>query len=261
MVQIRSSGLTDVGRKRSDNEDALLVDDARGLYVVADGMGGHRAGEVASRMVVERFSGSLPQVVPGFFDEALSEAAARVVACVREANYAVYERSCRDQECHGMGSTVAVLLCTGDTAIAVNVGDSPIYLVRNNAAERVSVLHTVGAERVARDPGALAAVPERVRHMLSRAVGVDGEVEPDVCEIPCTPGDRFILCSDGLSDLVEPREMADIALGEEPEAACRRLVGLANDRGGHDNITVIVLQVPGDGQSTGLLGRVRSWFG
>jgi len=244
-MNIESFGLTDTGRVRTNNQDALLIDDEHRLYVVADGMGGHAAGEVASAMATE----AIRQVFAGGYaaggDAALSLEASRLVACIDEANRAVFGRSCTDAACRGMGTTVAAVCFAGPMLVAANVGDSPVYVVRDGEAELISVVHTVAAEYLARDPAGAKALPARMRHMLSRAVGMEAQVDADVCEMPCRPDDRIILCSDGLSNLVAPEEMAAMVTRQPPDAACRDLVNCANQRGGPDNITVIVLRICG----------------
>ncbi len=246
MLHIESAGLTDVGQKREANEDAYLIADENRLYVVADGMGGHLAGEVASSMVVDTLRECLhqpPPAAPAGFDTTLSVEANRLVSWIKTANSRVYERSTKDRQCRGMGSTLAAVYCCGSTLIAANVGDSPIYLVRSGETKLISAMHTWEAEQKTVDPAVAKLLGARYKHMLSRAIGVGSDVVPDVSERECYSGDTIIICSDGLSNLVMPVEMIAIAAHSPPDAACRQFVGLANQRGGDDNITVIVLRV------------------
>jgi protein phosphatase len=141
-----------------------------------------------------------------------------------------------------MGSTVAAIYYADSTIIAANLGDSPIYLVRRGEIEPLYVPHTLVAEQTAIDPERAKLLEERFHHVITRAIGVAEEAFPDVCEVPFFPGDIIILCSDGLSNMVSPEEICDIVGNNNPEAACRLLVDLANERGGDDNITVIVLR-------------------
>lgn len=267
MMHVQAAGLTDVGRKRDGNEDALLVNHDKNIYVVADGMGGHLAGEVASGIVVDTFArcmanGAGMETDAPPLDDTLSPAGNRLLACIREANSRVFEKSQSDAACRGMGSTVAALHCTGSTIVVANVGDSPIYLIREGEPELVSVIHTVAAEQAATDPAKLQNIAEKFLHMLSRAIGVARDVKPDICETDCFPGDIVVLCSDGLSNLVAPGEIADVAVNRVPEAACRELIDLANDRGGTDNITVIVVRMEGDVQRhKGLRGVLMKVLG
>ncbi|MEI6128154.1 MAG: protein phosphatase 2C domain-containing protein, partial [Pseudomonadota bacterium] len=155
MVHIECAGLTDVGKKREGNEDAYFLDDTHRLYVVADGMGGHQAGEVASAIVVEtikKFMENEEEHTITDFDAMLSSHANQLVACLRAANREVYLKAHESEECRGMGSTLAAVYYTDATFIAANVGDSPIYLVRDGNIEQLSVSHTVAAELAASHP-------------------------------------------------------------------------------------------------------------
>ncbi|MFC1815518.1 PP2C family protein-serine/threonine phosphatase [Thermodesulfobacteriota bacterium] len=250
MVVIESAGITDVGMKRKGNEDALFLDDEAKLYVVADGMGGHQAGEVASGIVVDtmrdymqRFNEDAEVEEMADFDENLSKEANRLLSSIHLANLGVNQVSHTKESYRGMGSTVSAVYFTDETLIAANVGDSPIYLVHNGTIERLSVLHTVSAEHAALDPEGAQNLGREYRHMLTRAMGVEETVEPDVSEISHFKGDTLVISSDGLSDKVSPEKILDIVTKERPEKACQALVDLANERGGEDNVTVIVLKV------------------
>jgi len=250
MVIIESAGITDVGRKRTGNEDAMFLDTETNLYIVADGMGGHQAGEVASSLVVDtmrdymkRFKDDTDAEEMEDFDETLSKEANRLLSSIHLANLGVNKVSHTKETYRGMGSTVSAVFFTDETLIAANVGDSPIYLVHNGTIERLSVLHTVMAEHAAIDPKGAAHLGREYRHMLTRAMGIGETVEPDICEIPFFKDDRVVISSDGLSDKVTPDEILEIVNQERPEKACRKLVDLANERGGDDNVTVIVAKV------------------
>lgn len=248
MIHVQAAGLTDVGKKRDGNEDAFFIDDVRQLYVVADGMGGHLAGEVASGLVVEtlqRFfdNGDAASVTIG--DDALSADSNQLVRGIREANRAVHARAQASAECRGMGSTLAALYCTDGTVIAANVGDSPIYLVHDGTAELISVMHTVAAEVAATRPERAHMIDERILNMLTRAMGTADDVQPDVCEIQCFKDDVFVLCSDGLSNKVTMDEIARIVTAQQPQDACKALVDIANERGGEDNISVVIVKITG----------------
>jgi serine/threonine protein phosphatase PrpC len=266
MLIIESAGLTDVGRKRKENQDCFLVDDRQRLYVVADGMGGHLAGEVAGRMVVDSIQGCFSAAESGpddaittIADEALSPEANRLLGAIHFANAQVFNASLAHAEYRGMGSTVAALLFAGDTFIAANVGDSPIYLIQAGRIERLSVPHTVLAEQQALAPDLAAASQDQFQHMLTRGMGVEPTVYPDICQSPCFNADRFILCSDGLSDKVTPQEMLELGRHGAPATICRRLCDLANTRGGDDNITVVCLAIK---RPQGALGeRLQRLYG
>ncbi len=248
MVHLQAAGLTDVGKKRDGNEDSYFIDEAHQLYVVADGMGGHLAGEVASGLVVEtlqNFFANGNAACLTISDDALSPDANQLVQGIREANKAVRARARESSDCRGMGSTFAGAYCTDTTVIAANVGDSPIYLVHDGTAELISVMHTVATEIAATRPERLHMIDERILHMLTRAIGTADDIAPDVCELQCFKNDVLVLCSDGLSNKVSMDEIARIVTGEPPPDACRQLINLANERGGEDNITVVIVKIAG----------------
>jgi protein phosphatase len=263
MVIVESAGMTDVGKKRKGNEDALFLDDAMGLYIVADGMGGHQAGEVASRLVVEgirdymkRFTDDVAVEELADPDDTLSKEANRLLSSIHLANWSVNQLSYSKRSYEGMGSTVSAVYFTADTIIAANVGDSPIYLVHDSSIEALYKPHTVRAEQAALNPGGL--IQPQFAHMLTRAMGVDKTVEPYITEIQCFEGDVLVIGSDGLSDKVSPEEVLEIVARERPEKACRLLVDAANERGGDDNITVVVVKVKAiNGQKAGIAGFFR----
>ncbi len=250
MFVIESTGISDTGKKRKTNEDALLVDDQLGLYVVADGMGGHRAGEVASKLVVETLRDFIKQdpdredeIALDEADETLSEEANRILSGIKISNKVVYEISKSKEKYRGMGSTVSALYLNDQTMIAANVGDSPIYLVQKGKIELLSVPHTVMAEHAAMNPESADQLGEEYRHMLTRAMGAEEMVSADIYEIPCFQDDVLIISSDGLSDCVSPDEILEVVVNNSTEKACQSLVDMANERGGYDNVTVIVLKV------------------
>ncbi|MDX2502556.1 MAG: protein phosphatase 2C domain-containing protein [Deltaproteobacteria bacterium] len=250
MIVIESAGITDRGKKRQGNEDSLFVEDSLGLYVVADGMGGHQAGEVASRLVVDtigdyiknrRESADNGNPING--DETLSPEANRLMSGIHLSNKAVHEAARSNSSYRGMGSTVSAVYFTDGTFIAANVGDSPIYLIRDGRINLLSVPHTVLAEQTALDPENAARLGKEFRHVLTRAMGTEESVIADIYEIQCFKDDILVISSDGLSDKASPEEIQQLVDGNGSDAACRRLVDLANHRGGDDNITAIVLKV------------------
>jgi len=269
---VESAGLTDVGKKRKNNEDCLFVDDELGLYLVADGMGGHQAGEVASRLVVETMSGYLRKVgedeaadqLPDT-DETLSVAANRLLSSIKLANKSIHQVADKQEAYYGMGSTVSAVYLAGDRLVAANVGDSPIYLIHDGEIETISVYHTVVAEQTAIDPEASGKLSPRFAHMLTRAMGVREDVVPDYCEIQCYPGDVLVLGSDGLTNKVSEQEIRNVAGKTPPGKACRLLVDMANERGGEDNITVVIVAIKSVGKNSqgpwaALLRAVKKLF-
>ena len=159
-----------------------------------------------------------------------------------------------------MGTTVSAVYFTDETLMAANVGDSPIYLVHDGSIELLSVPHTVMAEQAALDPNGAQRLGRQFRHMLTRAIGIEETVKPDICEIQCLRGDILVISSDGLSDKVSSEEILTVVNKEQPHTACRLLVDLANERGGDDNVTIIVLKIKkvrhGRGGIMGLISRI-----
>ncbi len=250
MIVIESAGITDRGKKRQGNEDALFLEDSLGFYVVADGMGGHLAGEVASRLVVETIGDYIKSCQentdnenPIYCDETLSKEANRLLTGIHLSNKAVHEAARDNSSCRGMGSTVSAVYFTDGTLIAANVGDSPIYLIRDGQVKLLSVPHTVLAEQAALNPENADRLGIEFRHVLTRAMGTDESVQADIFEIQCFKNDTLVISSDGLSDKASPEEILTLVNGSGSDAACRKLVDLANERGGDDNITAIVLKV------------------
>ena len=263
MRAISSAGLSDIGRKRSTNQDYFLLEDTCGLYVVADGMGGHQAGEVAAKLVVDsmhRYLSTDPSAGDGpgnaKRDPSLSAHANRLLSAIHYANQQVYQAAATHSAYRGMGSTLAAVQFADRTFVAANVGDSPIYLIHEGPIELLSVPHTLMAERAEYVADEDMFAPE-LQHVLTRGMAAKERVRPDICESPCFGGDRLILCSDGLSGKVAPDEMLAMAASHSAPEACRALVDAANRRGGDDNITVIVLDV---NKPNSLGRRLRRWI-
>lgn len=249
MIIADSAGLTDTGQRRQANEDSFCMDDNLGLYMVADGMGGHAAGEVASRIATQTLHNYILQIqhaknpdeLPDA-DPSLSREANRLTAAILLANKSIYDVSQTRQTYAGMGTTVAAILFRESSIVTANVGDSPVFLVRDGHIDRLSVLHTVESELSGKQEGGSKLGPE-FKHMLTRAVGTKPAVSADVSETVVQVGDTLVISSDGLTDKVSVQEIGDMAAAQKPDAACRALVDLANERGGEDNITVIVIRI------------------
>ena len=250
MIIIESAVITDIGKKRKINEDSMFLDDKLGLYLVADGMGGHRAGEVASNIVVETISDYIKKLskdddtqefnIP---DETLSRKANHLISAISLSNRIAHQVSSKNEAYRGMGSTLSAVYFDKDTFIAANVGDSPIYLVHNGDIELISVPHTVIAEHEAAGSEGSRKLGPEFYNMLTRAVGTDETVKPDICEIPYFTNDIIVICSDGLSGHVTPTEILGAVENKSSETACRYLIDLANQRGGDDNISVIIIKI------------------
>lgn len=250
MIEIESSGITDIGRRRERNEDSLFYDDGMGLYVVADGMGGHNAGEVASQLVVDTIRDYLnqnsdpdPVQDPTKADGKLSKDARRLLAGIHLSNHVVHQAALQNEDYKGMGSTVSVVYLTDRTFIVANVGDSPVYLIRDGKIKLLSVPHTLVAEQAELDPENAELLWNDFKHVLTRAMGVDKSVKADIKEMPFFRNDILVISSDGLTDKATPEEILELVDNQRSNLACQKLVDLANARGGEDNITAIVLRI------------------
>lgn len=246
-----SSALSDIGRKRQSNEDAFLVDESLGLYVVADGMGGHAAGEVASQETVETVHGMVlreRQKLTAFTGypppmKEIKPILRLLESAVQAATYHVFGMAEHMPEHTGMGTTVSALLLAGKCAFTAQVGDSRVYQVRDGRARQITEDHTLVAWQV--KEGLLSAdEAERSPHknIITRAVGSHDYVQVDTSIVDVRVGDAFMVCSDGLHEYLATEELPSIvALG--PKVATERLIDLACNRGGKDNITAIVVQI------------------
>ena len=236
-------GLSHPGRMRAGNEDAFLVSPSRGLYVIADGMGGHRAGEVASRETVDAVDAyfSLERLRPlwaghRFCQEALTEA---VVA----AHTKILELGASRDDLQGMGCTIVLALVYGNAVRIVHVGDTRAYLVRQTGMTLLTRDHTTVADLVEQGlmtPGEVRYSP--LRNELTQAVGVGATIAPEFGSYDFGDGDRLLLCSDGLWGMLpEAHILRAIVTNRNARRACRQLVSWANAAGGEDNITVVVI--------------------
>src|SRR5947209_18731935 len=249
-ARYRSSARTDVGMKREHNEDSFLVNEDLGLYVVCDGMGGHAGGETASRLAVQTIARELPSTRMRAEDPFVSTAGLAdtpVAAALREAIEgacaAVYRTSRANPELQGMGTTCVALVLRGELAILGHVGDSRAYAVRDGELMQLSDDHSLVNEQVR--AGLLTADEarhSRLKNIITRSVGFEEDVLVDLLGFESKSGDRYLLCSDGLSQLVENDDLREqLVRHDGPEETCKALIQLANDRGGEDNITVIVI--------------------
>ncbi|HEX3037146.1 MAG TPA: Stp1/IreP family PP2C-type Ser/Thr phosphatase [Thermodesulfobacteriota bacterium] len=239
--------LTDIGRKRGNNEDCFLYAELEGrggsgayLMAVADGMGGHRGGEVASRRVIE----VLEEYVTSNHLENIPEL---LRGAIGEANRSIYEMSHKVSNLQGMGSTCTAMFWIGGKIYVAHVGDSRAYLVRKGEVKKLTKDHTVAEEMI--KSGMITPEKARVcpeRNFLLRAVGTSSEIEVDlILPINTKLGDVLVLCSDGLTEFVEEDEIREIVSLYPPDEACHILVNMANERGGSDNITVQVAKTWG----------------
>ncbi len=252
-ASVRSHARTDVGRVREINEDNFLVDRKLGLYIVCDGMGGHAAGEVASAIAVQAFRDALKKDEDFLSDFAKGDTSVRpedlknlVESSAHAANAAVYVESQRDTAKRGMGTTLTALVLVGNHGFIAHVGDSRCYLVRGNQVKMLTEDHSVINELRKRGklkPEIVAKIQNK--NAVTRAVGVFETVEVDTFHFLTAPGDRYILCSDGLHGYVETEEeMNSLVEGLGEETGTQRLIDIANERGGKDNITAIIATIP-----------------
>ncbi len=253
-MQVRAYGLTDLGRKRQGNEDAFIIDDTHGLYVVCDGMGGHNAGEVASARAIE--------VVGQFVQEhfatvrQLAEAPTTqnwlaVQALVEEAVQAacaeIYRMAQADPNKRGMGTTFVGLFIAGDKAVIGHVGDSRIYQLRQGKAHRLTEDHTlIAAQLKAGTITKSEASQSPYRNVITRAVGIQESVQVDTLLFDLLPGDLYLLCSDGLHGYLTDGEAEGLLNTKPWEQLPKKLIDLANSRGGKDNITAVVVGMGGE---------------
>jgi PPM family protein phosphatase len=247
-------GLTDVGNKREHNEDAFLSDDKLGLYAVADGMGGHAAGEVASALAistVQQLISANVTVLASLARDASHQnklAAEKLVErAVQEACARIHAAAQADRAKRGMGTTFDCVVVAGNRAIIGHVGDSRIYLLRRGKVHRLTEDHTMMAMALKAGIVKKEDLDESSwASSLTRAVGVQPSVQVDTLLVECQPGDRFLLCSDGLHGYLTDEETPKV-LGELPAGvAPRGLISLAKQRGGSDNITAVLVSLMGD---------------
>ncbi len=254
-MELTFAARSDVGMIRSGNEDAFFAHATkeRGLFIVADGMGGHAAGEVASEMAVQICSRELNDLK----DLHREESRVRLAEAIRLANRAIYDRTLAESDKQGMGTTVSILIVAGARYIIGQVGDSRIYLLRDGALRQLTKDHSYVQEQV--DAGLLT--PEQARYhpysnVITRCVGASEEVEPDGFAGELRVGDVFLVASDGLTGMVDDRRLQQLLLSR---ASAGRLVDAliaeANYRGGLDNITAVIVQIaaidsPGSDETT-----------
>jgi len=246
-MTIISAGKTDTGKTRKNNEDSYLVDEGLGLYAVADGIGGHEGGEVASRMAIE----GLSQIVRercSAADHGISAecdpAGTELSRAFTLVNGTIRQAAAENPALLHMGTTLTALLFRETTAHLAHVGDSRAYRLRAGVLTQVTADHTVIADQVR----AGLLTPEQAqkspyRHVITRALGIDQELIADLQVLEARPDDTFLLCTDGLTEMVDDAEIRKILSSASPQEAAERLVREANGRGGVDNITVVVVQI------------------
>ena len=268
----KAAGLTDVGLKRDGNEDSFSMDMNLGLFVVADGMGGHLAGEVASRVAVDLINKSFKKWVGSdvseedlfeYPDPSLSKIGNYVLSGIRLANRVINEMASESKEYNGMGTTVAVLAVMPDLIITANVGDSRIYLVRKGQIEQLSKDHSIVAEQL--EMGIMTdeeAEQSPLKHVLTRNLGSAKHLDAEIFEIEPSSKDRFVLCSDGLTDLVSDDEIKQMVESEDdPDVLCKKFIDKTLTRGAHDNTTVVAVYMSDiNRRKPGPLGKMGTFL-
>lgn len=239
-----------MGMVRENNEDSYLIEEERGLYLVADGMGGHLGGKTASTMAVNTIREAVEEQYSQLVEEARAEPLEssmlpRLLAdAVRTACATIFERAASDPELRGMGTTVTVMMVLEGRGFVAHVGDSRCYLYRDQGVTQVTDDHSLVNEQI--KAGILTeeqAAESHLKNIITRSVGFERDVSVDTLILSLQEGDRFLICSDGLSNLVNDAEIGDALGSMALESVPESMVQLANDRGGDDNITVVCLSV------------------
>lgn len=238
---------TDIGRKRSQNQDSIASEPELGLFVVADGMGGHKGGETASSMVVE--------IVPNLVREALKDPnwdPRRVITdAITTASNAIYKRSSEDQRLRGMGTTTTAILFKGSRLVIGHVGDSRCYFLTSEGIWQATRDHSLVQEKLRAGLITREEVKtDSMKNVITRSVGFEPNIAVEIYEMEVREGDTFLLCSDGLSGQIDDPEIMgmvrkDLIEKKDVTAAVRDLIQLANEHGGDDNISTILVQVAG----------------
>lgn len=246
--RVRFSGDTNVGMKRDHNEDSFYLPDNERLAIVADGMGGHASGEVASKMAVDAIVGYFRETEgeqeltwPFKVDRANSFNINRMTTAIKLANQQIFETADKTTECRGMGTTVVATLFLDDALIVGHVGDSRLYRVREGAIDQLTEDHSLLNDYVRMkrlSESEIAAFPHK--NVIVRALGMKASVEVDIIVEHPRIGDLYVICSDGLSGMVGDSDIATMAIEEgDLDKLCERLIATANGNGGVDNITVV----------------------
>ena len=247
---IKMWGITDVGVIRKQNEDGYffraLSDGSRGYAVVCDGMGGANAGEVASEMAVTIFTEQAEQLLNQ--EMTADEMRAMILETAKIANQQILDKATSDENLSGMGTTFVCMLYNGTDVIIGNIGDSRAYLLNADQMSQITKDHSLVQEMVERgELNPIQAQRHPSRNVITRALGVDSEVSCDLFQVVPKAGQFILLCSDGLTgEVSEPEIYYEIFQSEEASTACERLAEMAKQRGGHDNITLVVAAFEGD---------------
>ena len=250
---------TDPGRARENNEDSVAYDDATGLGVLADGMGGYNAGEIASGMATAFIKSEMSRWLSEAGRHAkVKEIRRALEICVDNANRSVFNAANSNQQYQGMGTTLVVAVFQGTRLILGHIGDSRCYRLRAGSFDQITKDHSLLQEQM--DAGLLTqeqAATSSYKNLVTRALGVDDTVSLELNEHEVLPGDLYVLCSDGLSDMVDDVEIASIVDSDRAMSQkVDHLIEVANEHGGRDNISVMLVQVEAGGEKMGLIRRL-----
>jgi len=251
-MRVRFAGDSNVGMKRAHNEDSFYLPESERLAIVADGMGGHASGEVASRLAVETISGFFKATQeeqqltwPFKMDKGHRYDINRMITAIKLANLKIHEQAQKDPRCHGMGTTVVSALFLDDALVVGHVGDSRLYRRRDGVFEQITEDHSLLNDYIKMkhlSPDEIAAFPHK--NVIVRALGMKDTVQVDVHVDAPRLGDVYLICSDGLSGMIKDEEMAEIAMSDKDlDVVCERLISTANKNGGLDNITVVAVRL------------------
>ena len=247
-MKLQAFGLSDIGKKRGRNEDSFLVNQDLRLFLVADGMGGHSGGEFASRFAVNTVEEVIQSmntdpeatVISGVnSDEA--DFGDRLRYAIQVASQKIYDQAMFDQELKGMGTTIVAAMVDGNKACIANVGDSRVYLVRGSEIKQLTLDHSLVSEQMR--AGIISeddAKKHRFKNIITRSVGYQEEVEIDITYLDLQLGDILVLCTDGLTNMLDDNEILQIVKENGIETAARNLIQGANNHGGDDNVTVVL---------------------
>ncbi|HVU50231.1 MAG TPA: Stp1/IreP family PP2C-type Ser/Thr phosphatase [Polyangia bacterium] len=251
-MRVRFAGDSNVGMKRAHNEDSFYLPESERLAIVADGMGGHASGEVASRMAVDTISGFFKATQeeqqltwPFKMDKGHRYDINRMITAIKLANLKIHEQAQKDPRCHGMGTTVVSALFVDDALVVGHVGDSRLYRRRDGVFEQITEDHSLLNDYIKMkhlSPDEIAAFPHK--NVIVRALGMKDTVQVDVHVDTPRLGDVYIICSDGLSGMIKDEEIAELAASDRDlDVVCERLISTANKNGGLDNITVVAVRL------------------
>ena len=261
---------SDPGMVRSHNEDSIAADPTKGLVVLADGMGGYNAGEVASGMATTVLVTELQQLLNDSSPHELDESSGQTLAQkllrdqIAKANTSIYQASQSQPQYAGMGTTLVVALFHDNKMTVAHIGDSRLYRLRGDEFTQITKDHSLLQEQI--DSGMITAEQAKLsqnKNLVTRALGIDPMVEPEIHDYETQPGDIYLLCSDGLCDMVSDEDIGMVlhTLGANLKLCAHQLVQMANDNGGRDNISVILVRIRrGYAAPRGMMARVFGWL-